>query len=171
MLSVFVNFLAKNVDFFEKILYCIIMESIGERIRKVRKHLGKSQSEFAGEFGLNHAIVSVWELNKIEIADKTILAICYRFGINEVWLRTGKGDMFGRTSSTGKSELLSIFDELSPAVQDILLDYARGLLKTQQTLAGKSAPPERGDASAAFPLEPRRPAGDPSCFEERRTVG
>jgi transcriptional regulator with XRE-family HTH domain len=126
------------------------MESIGKRIRKIRKHLGKSQEKFAGELGLNHAIVSVWELDKIEIADKTIMAICYRFGINDVWLRTGEGEMFGKVSSSGKSELLSIFDELSPAVQDILLDYGRGLLKTQQALTSKEATPEKGEEAEAF---------------------
>jgi hypothetical protein len=45
-------------------------------------------------------------------------------GVNDVWLRTGEGDMFSKVSSSGNNELLSIFNELSPAVQDILLDYA-----------------------------------------------
>jgi transcriptional regulator with XRE-family HTH domain len=150
MSSAFCKFLAKNIDFLLKILYYIIMETIGSRIRTLRKHLGKSQEKFAGELGLNHAIVSVWELDKIDIADKTIMAICYRFGVNDVWLRTGEGDMFSKVSSSGNNELLSIFNELSPAVQDILLDYARGLLKTQQALMGKEAPPEKGEEDTLY---------------------
>jgi transcriptional regulator with XRE-family HTH domain len=146
--ALFANFLAKSIDFFRKILYYTIMETIGERIRKIRKHLGKSQSKFASELGLNHAIVSVWELDKIEIAEKTIMAICYRFGINDVWLRTGEGNMFSKNSSPEKNELLSIFDKLSPAIQDILLDYARGLLKTQQAIAGKEEPSKKGEREA-----------------------
>jgi transcriptional regulator with XRE-family HTH domain len=110
------------------------METIGSRIRAVRKHLKKTQTEFAESLGLNHAIVSIWELDRIEIAEKNIKAICYTFKVNDKWLRTGQGKMFIEEYPL-KSELFSIFDELESPLQDTLITYAKGLLAAQYNLS------------------------------------
>jgi hypothetical protein len=83
------------------------------------------------------------ELGKIALIDKNIKLICVTFNVNEQWLRTGQGEIFG-ASSPYLNELTSIFDRLTADTQEFLLEMARNLLKKQeksQGTAGSAAPP------------------------------
>jgi hypothetical protein len=112
--------------------------------------------------------------------------ICIEFGVDETWLRTGMGEIFvakpqpqtiivpdGRELSSDELELLETYDKLISETQKDVLDYVKEKLELQELRKRTSADIEVASAgvSAEFPLEPRRPAGDPSGFEERRTAG
>jgi len=105
--------------------------SIIDRIRLVRKTLGLSQVEFARRMGLTQTYLSMIELEKVALTDKNIKLICATFAIDESWLRTGKGEMFGAMSPYEK-ELLDIFGKLTADTQEFILDMARNLLKRQE---------------------------------------
>jgi transcriptional regulator with XRE-family HTH domain len=113
------------------------MNTIGGRIRELRKSQnngkGINQSEFAEKLGLKFGIISLWELDKLELDQKTIKAICYTFNINENWLRTGEGDMLSGESPE-EQELLELFRNVSPETRKLVLDYVRLLLRNQQAL-------------------------------------
>jgi transcriptional regulator with XRE-family HTH domain len=87
-----------------------------------------NQQKFAKRIGLTQTYMSMIELGKTTTSDKNIKLICAEFGINENWLRTGNGEMFG-TVLPHEKELLSIFNKLPPDTQKIILDLARNILK------------------------------------------
>jgi hypothetical protein len=70
------------------------------------------------------------ELEKVALTEKNIKLICATFAVNEDWLRTGNGEMFGAVSPYEK-ELLEVFCKLTADTQEFILDMARNLLKRQ----------------------------------------
>jgi transcriptional regulator with XRE-family HTH domain len=115
-----------------------------ERLRAVRKKLGLNQWDFARQIGLTQTTLSMIELGKIALIEKNIKLICVTFNVNEHWLRTGQGEMFGASSPYLK-ELTGIFDRLTADTQEFLLDMARNLLKKQEK--------SQGNADSAMPPE------------------
>jgi len=105
--------------------------SILDRIRLVRKTLGLNQVEFARRIGLTQTYLSMLELEKSALTEKNIKLICATFAVDENWLRTGEGEMFGSTSPYEK-ELLEVFGKLTEDTQGFILDMARNLLKRQE---------------------------------------
>ena len=101
------------------------------RIRLVRKTLGLNQGEFAQRIGLTQNALSMIELEKVALTEKNIKLICATFAIDEDWLRTGNGEMFGSMSPYEK-ELLSVFGKLSPNTQEFVLEMAQNLLRRQE---------------------------------------
>jgi len=112
--------------------------NILDRIRLVRKVLGFKQGEFAARLGLTQTAMSMIEVEKVTLTEKNIKLICATFAVDENWLRTGKGEMFG--SSPYEKELLEVFGKLTEDTQGFILDMARNLLKRQ----GKAASQIRG---------------------------
>ena len=101
------------------------------RIRLVRKTLGLNQGEFAQRIGLTQNALSMIELEKVALTEKNIKLICATFAIDEDWLRTGNGEMFGSMSPYEK-ELLAVFAKLSPDTQEFVLEMAQNLLRRQE---------------------------------------
>ncbi len=66
---------------------------IYERIREIRKKNKLSQTEFGKKIGVSRSVISNIEYNSVEPSDLIIKAICAEYGINEEWIRTGKGDI------------------------------------------------------------------------------
>ncbi|MDR2716576.1 MAG: helix-turn-helix transcriptional regulator [Treponema sp.] len=104
--------------------------NILDRIRLVRKALELNQGEFARQIGLTQTALSMIELEKVTLTDKNIKLICATFAVDEDWLRTGKGEMFG-VESPYEKELLETFGKLTADTQEFILEMARGLLKRQ----------------------------------------
>lgn len=67
---------------------------IGERIKKVRRVVGKTQQELADDLNLKRNTIATYEMGKSEPSDRTIADICRLYNVNEDWLRTGEGEMF-----------------------------------------------------------------------------
>ena len=64
------------------------------RIKAVRKTLGLTLDKFGERLGISNSACSALETGKNKPSEQTIRAICREFGVNEIWLRTGAGDMF-----------------------------------------------------------------------------
>jgi transcriptional regulator with XRE-family HTH domain len=105
--------------------------TILDRIRLVRKEIGLNQGEFAGRIGLTQTSMSMIEAGKSPLTEKNIKLICATFAVEENWLRTGKGEMFGPASPYEK-ELLATFGKLTPDTQEFILEMAQNLLKRQE---------------------------------------
>lgn len=69
------------------------MAEINERIKVLREHLGLTQTALAEKINRAPNTINQYEKGK-NIPDRTILDICNAFNANEVWLRTGSGEMF-----------------------------------------------------------------------------
>lgn len=106
---------------------------MNSRIRTLRKALSLNQKEFAAKIGLKQSAVSYMEKNGSTITEQNIKVICSQFCVNEVWLRTGEGEMFLEVERTQK-EFFDIFDSLSPALQNHLLRIAHDLVDLQSEL-------------------------------------
>lgn len=79
---------------------------MNERIKKLRQALGLSQDEFGRRLGVTRGAVTNIELNKVDPKPLFVGLICREFGVNEIWLREGIGEMFQQRS---RSEELAAF--------------------------------------------------------------
>ena len=115
----------------------IIMENnaIHQRVRAVRLALKLTQRQFAKQIGLAQTALCMIELGKNTLTEKVIKLICAEFGVNEQWLRTGKGVML--KNSPYLKELCDILVNLTPDTQQYLLLMARELLNVQAKLLDK----------------------------------
>lgn len=100
-----------------------------ERLKWLRKLLGLTQSEFASEIGLKQGSYSMIENGISPLNPIHIKVICMTFNVNEDWLVNGLEPVF--TSSKYEDEIIEVFNELSDASQEYLLEMARGLVKLQ----------------------------------------
>lgn len=67
---------------------------MNNRIREVRKDAKLTQEEFGNILKLTRQYVALVETGGREPSDRTIRDICREFGVNEMWLRTGIGEMY-----------------------------------------------------------------------------
>jgi hypothetical protein len=75
------------------------------------------------------------EVNLRPVKDRLIRLIVAEFSANEEWLRTGKGEMFSTTQFNDKNKktarLVSLFNDLSPKYQDVVLGVIELLRKVK----------------------------------------
>lgn len=75
-----------------------------------------TQGEFAEKIGLSRNYIAMIEIGQREPSDRTIADICRVFGVSELWLRTGEGDMLVKRTMNQRlgfmvNELMSEADE------------------------------------------------------------
>lgn len=69
-----------------------------DRIKEIRKSHNLTQSEFGERIGIKGNTVTSYETGLRVPSDAVVLSICREFGVNEIWLRTGEGEMFQQLS-------------------------------------------------------------------------
>jgi transcriptional regulator with XRE-family HTH domain len=80
---------------------------MNERIKELRKAMGKSQEEFGKILGITKSGVSDIESGRRNVTEQHIIMLKAE-NINEDWLRTGKGEMFIEKSKDEQiSEMLA----------------------------------------------------------------
>ena len=128
------------------------METIGERIKYIRKEKKYTQQRFADELGLKQNTVATYEIGKTSPSDRTVSDICQKFGVDRIWLETGAGEPFRPMSrneeiaeilgkaiagnDTARDRLIRAFckipDELFPEAERILNEIVENLKKESQ---------------------------------------
>lgn len=82
------------------------MNTIAERIMEIVEKENMSKSEFARRINVTPAYISKLGKNPDAVpSDRTIADICREFCVNEVWLRTGEGNMFTKISDDDEYSL------------------------------------------------------------------
>ena len=77
------------------------------RIKEVRKSLGMTQEKFAESLGIPKRTFIAYENAQNPIPERLIISLCAVHGVDEAWLRTGKGEMFPpKTADEEYAELL-----------------------------------------------------------------
>lgn len=107
------------------------------RIKKIREHKNLTQEEFGKKIGSARNTIANYENGNRSPSNSVIKSICREYGVNENWLRTGKGEMLHR---------YLIKDEVGYYIEDLLDDYGDNpfydmvldLLKTYSELDEKS---------------------------------
>jgi phage repressor protein C with HTH and peptisase S24 domain len=74
------------------------MKEIGERIKKLRKHLGLTQEQFGEKIGKAWTTIQRWEAGVVQIPEPALKLISSVFGVSYEWLKEGKGEMFEKPS-------------------------------------------------------------------------
>ena len=74
------------------------METIGTRIKGIRKGAGLTLEKFGAKIGITAASLSTIENGKSNPSGQTVLMICREFHVNEDWLRDGTGEPFMQLS-------------------------------------------------------------------------
>ena len=89
--------------------------TINERIRYLRKEKLKiTLDAFGKKVGVTKAAVSDIERGRNNVTDQMFNSICREFGVNEEWLRTGKGPQFIEITRA---------EQIQQMVDDIMRDH------------------------------------------------
>lgn len=111
------------------------MDTIGERIRFLRKKHGMLLEQMATSIGKSKSNISGYENNKFEPSAQTIIAICKLFDITTDWLLLGddnqipimKQDECNKVSSMDLA-LLKKFEQLDKNTKIKLEGFIEGAL-------------------------------------------
>lgn len=74
------------------------METIGTRIKEIRKGAGLTLEKFGAKIGITAASLSTIENGKSNPSVQTVLMICRVYNVKEDWLRDGTGEPFMQLS-------------------------------------------------------------------------
>lgn len=103
---------------------------MNERIKLLRKSLGMTLEKFGKHLGVKKSTLSNIESGRSSLTDRMIKSICREYNVNEVWLRTGTGEMF----VVHKDETAAIISDLLESINNKSYDFILDVLKVYQTL-------------------------------------
>ena len=86
------------------------MDTINDRFLEVRKAESLSQEDFARKINRTRSEIKNIEYKKTSPKEEVIQSICRVYGVDEVWLRTGVGEMF--RPRTREDEITAFFADL-----------------------------------------------------------
>jgi transcriptional regulator with XRE-family HTH domain len=112
---------------------------MNKRLRDLRKALKKNQAEFAAKLGMVQTSYSKIETGENALTEKNISLICLVYGVNESWLRNGKGEMFdssAKPKDEDEKRLLEMFRNLSPEMRAFVLRKIQECLRIDQEFGG-----------------------------------
>lgn len=89
---------------------------MGERVKILRKALGLTQEEFSERLKIKRNTIAKYETGRGDPIDAVVSLLCHEFNVNELWLRTGEGDMFH--SLTRDEEIASFVGSLLSVEND-----------------------------------------------------
>lgn len=87
-----------------------------DRIKEVRKSVKLNQADFGAKVGVKGNTIGNYEIGLRSPSDAVIFSICREFGVSEVWLRTGEGEMF--LPKSRNDQLAAFFAEILDADDD-----------------------------------------------------
>ena len=93
----------------------------GERVKEIRKALGLTLEKFGEKLGVKKSALSKIERGENGVSDQMLKSICREFNVNEIWLRTGEGEMF----SSAEGEYGAIVDRIMAGEND----FAKSIVK------------------------------------------
>jgi transcriptional regulator with XRE-family HTH domain len=110
--------------------------SVNQRMTALRHSLKLTQIEFAQKILVSNGFIAGIELGKRKANDRLLRLTSITFGVNENWLRNGKGPMFAADKAPDYriSEALAAFEQLSPPLQDLVLEHIRKLLAYEKRI-------------------------------------
>jgi len=102
------------------------------RIKKLRNENDMTQEEFSKRINISRSNLAGIETGKVGITDRIINDICREFNINDIWLRTGKGNM--KKDLSIEEETYGRFGKIMEVGSPIKKNMATMLLKIVETL-------------------------------------
>ena len=105
---------------------------IGERIKAVRKHFKLTQAEFGERIGVKGNTIATYEIGRNAPVDAIFSLLCREYGVNEIWLRSGEGEMF---------QAMTEDEELAAYLGDVMHDEPESF-RRRLTMEMKNWTPE-----------------------------
>lgn len=122
---------------------------MNDRLKQVRKDSGLTQQQFADSLNVSRNYVALWEIGQREPSDRTISDICRVYSVNEIWLKTGVGEMklpmpldqqlaqiFAdvQVSDDERARLVKAFASLPPEAYPQLYKWFQALVDREATM-------------------------------------
>ncbi|MDR3336300.1 MAG: helix-turn-helix domain-containing protein [Treponema sp.] len=101
---------------------------ISGRLAELRRRENMSQTAFAKRLKVNPSLISKIESGSARLTEQSIDHICLVFGVNDAWLRCGKGEMYAKKPVEDEERLLSMFRLLSREMRALVLKKIQELL-------------------------------------------
>jgi transcriptional regulator with XRE-family HTH domain len=105
--------------------------TVNERIKQLRQSLNMTQTDFSKAIYVSSGYTAEIENGHRLANDRIIRLISLTFGINEIWLKTGEGEMLHGSPIERRERILRLFEELSPRFQEYALSVIGQLIKLQ----------------------------------------
>lgn len=101
------------------------MNTIGERLKWLRKDQKLTQQVFADKLSLKRNTVGGYEIGTVTMSDRTIGDVCSKFAVNETWLRTGEGEPYIQLSRQAEiARIISAAMKASPEREALICALA-----------------------------------------------
>lgn len=84
---------------------------MNKRIKQIRTYFNMTQQEFADKIKVKRNTVATYEMGRSTPSDAAVALICRVFSVNEIWLKTGQGDMF--CDHTKTDEIDTLFNDIA----------------------------------------------------------
>ena len=111
-----------------------------ERLKLLRKELKKTQSDLANILGITVSAYGNYELGQREPDNANLVKLARYFNVSTDYLLGLSNERSPQIQSSNltprESELLSVFNSLSPSEQGRVLGYAKGLAEKTQSDVG-----------------------------------
>ena len=106
--------------------------TFGERLKELRKYKNMTQQEFSDKLKIKRPTIANYEADRVEPSSAVIAGICREYGVNEIWLRSGEGDMF---------QAMNEDEELAAYLGDVMNDETASF-RRRLTMEMKNWTPE-----------------------------
>jgi len=110
---------------------------IGSRVRLTRNKMNLTQSKFAKRIGISTSYLAEIETGVKSVNTRIIKLVSSEFNIDEHWLQTGEGEMFGGDADVLLANAISLFKTLSPQFQSYVISQLEGLCNLQSQICVK----------------------------------
>lgn len=90
------------------------MNTIGERIAKLRSELGLTREAFGERLGVSRDVINNLERDRVNITDDRLLLISRTYGVRFEWLKTGELPMRPPESDDFLERITHIMEGESP---------------------------------------------------------
>ncbi len=118
------------------------MTTINERLKDIRKSRKLTLAEFGQAIGYKPSTISQIERGIApydgRADDRYILAVSRTYGVSELWIRTGEGEINANVPPADASAMraqlvVSMYRELSPASQALIIELAKALIAEEES--------------------------------------
>jgi transcriptional regulator with XRE-family HTH domain len=107
----------------------VMVNELGERLLELRNALDLTQEEFALRIKFSTGYITSLENSHRKLNPRIIKLITDTFGVNEQWLQTGNGDMFTNHKDVSLNEVISLYKQLHPKLQKLVIEQLKVLLE------------------------------------------
>lgn len=111
------------------------MNTIGSRIRFLRKKRGLKQTALAQMVGITQGSLSLIENDETEVpAGRTLAGLCAALKTTPEFILGGEGDPDSIEAAIQENELIHLWRDMPQEQRDMLLDVARAAATRRRTL-------------------------------------